>query len=538
LRSLTELNAAQVERRRALLVTRNVGAPGEVLLQRVRALTDAEPIVIGPHIRPNIARHRFRVSLSETESLAQLHASRYTRVFLHGIDTDEPLPSPLLREIFSRPIRSIEHIDEFGALSAHRPFAALEGKAKVLELFPASPIPLDKGANQRVFSVVSHLNRKGIATDLLITTSRYGDLARLARLLRAIAPTVHVYRNDRRMLAPRKYLRRFAERVRRFARGIVRRPTDLFNERLETRNSRDGRDRLRELTTKGQYHHLIVNFAWMTEMLDAIPSRARKQLRCHCDTHDVQFIRDAPQQYDLDRIGVDGKEQRNAEIRALARYDTVVAISGADADALSEHLPQARVVRASAGFDYAYRRVPETALSGPFHFGFLGRNMPANSAALHEVLTQWWPRIRSISPASYLYVAGTICESRDVRSLLAKTVNVEALGFVPTLTSFYERIQIALNPVFVQGGLNFKSVEATAAGCVLATTPLGTRCLGDNSPAMCISSPDEVRSILGPLLNDPEELHRRRLESQRWCRKNFYEQQSYEGLRELLSDAS
>ncbi|MGE8458992.1 MAG: hypothetical protein ACN6OY_20710, partial [Pseudomonas alloputida] len=74
--------------------------------------------------------------------------------------------------------------------------------------------------------------------------------------------------------------------------------------------------------------------------------------------------------------------------------------------------------------------------------------------------------------------------------------NIEALGFVDNISDFYNRIDVSLNPVIVQGGLNFKSVEAVFAGKHLFTNPLGQECLGPDFPSTIIQNDSDITAFL------------------------------------------
>jgi polysaccharide biosynthesis protein PslH len=518
-----------------LLLTRSRDAAAlGALCARLRA--DRELVVVGPGAAQAAPHRHLALPLDETTDVAALAATAYHEVLLHGFADDELLPSPILRDVFSRRIDALGHVDEAGRRRPYRPFARLAGQARVLNVFPGAPIPLDKGANQRVFNLTWYLNRAGIATDLLVTTASARELARLPDLLAAIAPTVHTYRNDKPMLPPRLRLRRELERGYRLLRGRWRAAPDLFADRLATRASRDGKARLAELVRRGPYRAVIVNFAWMTGLVDAARPAGPRALTWICDTHDTQFVRgETLNRRDL-RLGVDAAAERAQELAALARYDAVLAISPADRERLGRELAGPRVILAPSGFDYAFQALPGEPVRPPFTFGFIGRDMEPNRRALEQLADDWWPAIARAVPGSRLLLAGSICRRREATRLVRAAPAVERLGFVPTLAAFYRRIDIALNPVVVQGGLNFKSVEALAAGRLLCTTAMGARCLGDDPPVVVADAGAGVADAVRALAADPAELHARRQQAQAWCAARFFEASAYRELVELLGD--
>ena len=446
---------------------------------------------------------------------------------------DQPLPRRLLREIFSHPIRSIEHVDESGALSPHRPFSGVIDGPAVLCVVPGGVVPIDRGARRRIFELTLHLNRAGIRTHLLIGALGSRRRSRSESTLTAIAPAVHTYRKLTPPLPWRLRMRREAERAYRLVHGSFRRGPDLFVDRLATRAAGDGVRRLRDLLATGRYAHVIVNYAWMTGMVDAV-REAFPSVKWICDTHDVQFVRNRALSPHASRLWIAPDEERLAELRALRTYDRVLAISESDRAELTAHLPDKSVMSTPAGVDYAYLPMPGTPKSAPFAYAFIGWKMSANVSALDLLVREWWPEILRISPGSRLNVAGRICKRTAAKKLVRDQIGVRMHGFVPSLASFYESVDVVLNPVMVQGGLNFKSVEALAAGRLLITNSVGARCLGAGAPVVVADSGESLALQLETLIADPAAMHVRRREGQEWALDRFGEESAYRGLRELL----
>jgi len=468
----------------------------------------------------------------DARELADQH---YNRVLLDGFARDEALPDALVRDAFSRNLLSIRRADADDRHKQYRPFSHLLGDGgRILNVLSGPPVPLDKGSNQRAFNLTWHLNRSGLTTDFLLTAARRRQLPRLTDVLEAIAPRVHTYRNNKPLLPVRNRLRRESERLYRAAGGELGRAPDLFQERLATRNPEGGRRRLTELVSSGRYRAVILNRAWLTGLMDSARQAAPPSTIWICDTHDVQYVRGADQNRRERRLWVDQAAEQRAELAQLRKYDYVLAISTSDAKELRRHLPAERVILAPSGFDYAYQRLPETPAEPPFVYGFIGNAMGPNVEALRLLAQEWWPAIRSIAPGSQLLIAGTICRDREGKRIAADSDGITMLGFVPTLADFYERIDIALNPVLVQGGLNFKSVEAAAAARMLITTPLGMKCLGGSSPAVAAADAAQVAAHVERLSRDPAQLHRLRGESQDWYEQHFSEQAAFAELRSLL----
>jgi glycosyltransferase involved in cell wall biosynthesis len=416
------------------------------------------------------------------------------------------------------------------------PFTDGSDRVRVLNVVPGSVLPLDRGANRRVYELTRHLNRSGIPTDLLIGVRSGSKASRLSRTLREIAPEVHTYRKRRRRLPWRMRVRKEVERLVRLTRGIWRPAPDLFVERLATRAGSDGSRRLAELVATGRYTTVIVNYAWMSGMAEEA-RRVRPHPRWICDTHDVQFLRSSTLEGKGPRLWVGEDDERDAEMAELRRYDAILAISDADREAFQRYLPEVPVVAAPAAFDYARLELPAEATQPPYRYGFLGWKMSANVMALDFLMREWWPHLLEISPGSRLAVAGSVCRRGGAKRAIRGHPEVSALGFVPSLRTFYEGVDIVLNPVVVQGGLNFKSVEAMAAGRLLVTTSRGALCLGEGAPVVVADRGSALVERLAPLVRDPEALQRIRRQAQEWALDRFGEERAYRELRELLREA-
>ncbi len=268
-------------------------------------------------------------------------------------------------------------------------------------------------------------------------------------------------------------------------------------------------------------------------MMDAVRQNS-PEVKWICDTHDVQFVRSETALSNASRLWVGPADEREAELAALARYDAILAISQSDGAQLSKHLPRTRVVSAPPGFDYAYLPVPADPARPPFRYGFLGWKMSANVSALQLLVREWWPEILRVSPGSRLCVAGTVCARSATKRLARDRPEIDLHGYVPSLSSFYQGVDVVLNPVVVQGGLNVKSVEALVAGRLLITNPLGARCLGEGAPVVVADSAESIAGHLETFSTDPAEMHRRRGAGQEWAIQEFGEESTYRGLRELL----
>lgn len=154
-----------------------------------------------------------------------------------------------------------------------------------------------------------------------------------------------------------------------------------------------------------------------------------------------------------------------AEISLLRRFDFVLAISTPDQAWLRRFMRPASVVLVP--FTTAAEPLaPLPSGHGPTdRLVFAGTNAPANVRGLRWFVEFVWPYLRDMR----LVVFGEVGKSvpRDPR--------IEIRGVVDSTDEIYEEYGVALNPVFVGGGLKIKSLEAISTGLPLVASREGLR---------------------------------------------------------------
>ena len=430
---------------------------------------------------------------SGQDNFNRLEDFSYKKFVFAGCDEFD-LPNPVIVDIFSKNIDDISFINSECNFTSYKKYKS--ESSNNLSVFPGPIYPINMGSHQRAFNMLLYLNSNGSYTDVLITAGndKQKKLARV--LLGIICPNVYIYKNNKRKLPRTMRLRRFCEnKVRHhiFKKGPAQ---DLFVERLENKATFSSKNMLKELVEKDAYENVIVNYAWMSKVRDLVSAKFAEKINWICDTHDVQYVRGKTNNKNEFRLFSNSKREKREEIDVLESFDHVLAISVSDKNELDKAL-KIKSTLVTSSFDYAYKPIRKKNTKSAIDFGFIGGKMDANVKALSYILTDWWPEITRISPASKLYIAGSVGNVEKIEELCFLEGNIERMGFVESLNDFYNKIDISLNPVVVKGGLNFKSVEALAAGKLLFTNSLGMECLGDNNLGyICDSSHDVVKQII------------------------------------------
>ncbi|POA17725.1 hypothetical protein C1886_20530 [Pseudomonas sp. FW300-N1A1] len=445
----------------------------------------------------------------------------------HAID------EKMLNSFFSNSLGNVWHIHSDGKLTRYR--LNPNRKASTLLVFPGSILPLTLGSHQRVFNLLFNLGKNGISVDVLITTPKNVKQSEYQTALKTICNNVYIYKNNKKKHSSTVNTKRYLESKARVILGKPKELPELFSERLNTRPTESCKRWVNSLYLANNYESVIVSYAWMMGALDYIIHDS-ENFKVICDTHDVQFTRNDEILNRKERIFFNSLIEKRCEIEQLKKCDSVLAISVSDEDILKKSLNNAtNVIRASSGFDYALSQVKSRPHGKPLHFGFIGGQMSANVKSLVHILDDWWPSIKKYSPDSKLFIAGSICKSVEILPKIFLDPNVVPLGFVNSIGDFYNNIDVSLNPVLVQGGLNFKSVEAVFAGKHLITNKLGQECLGSEFPSTIANKSDDIVEFISKYEFNLKKDYGIRVANQNKAKQLFANKKTYRELVNYLA---
>ena len=430
---------------------------------------------------------------SNHDNFNKLEDVQYKKFFFVGCDIYD-LPNPVIIDIFSKNIEKISFLDSACNFVKYKKYNS--NKSDSISVFPGAIYPINMGSHQRAFNMLLHLNSTGSYTDVLITAGNENHKKIAKALLEIICPNVYVYKNTKKKLPRKMRLRRYIEnKVRLHLFGKKSAP-DLFIERLKNKATYSAKSTLKRLVDTNNYKNVIINYAWMERVREHFDVNKVKQVNWICDTHDVQYVRGKSNNKGEFRLLPNFSQEMSEEIKTLNSFDNVLAISVSDKAELDKVLDKKSILVTSS-FDYAYKKIKQKNIREPLFFGFIGGRMNANVKALSYIIEEWWPQVLRASPSSKLYIAGSVSYEDRIEELTFLEDSIVRMGFVESINEFYNKIDISLNPVLVQGGLNFKSVEALAEGKILITNSMGVQCLGDNKLAyICNSGEDVAKQIV------------------------------------------
>lgn len=240
---------------------------------------------------------------------------------------------------------------------------------------------------------------------------------------------------------------------------------------------------------------ILIEYVKLAYLLESLNRQQRSRICCAIDTHDVlhQRCESFRQQGCQHWIEI----SRDEETEQLNRFDVVIAIQADEAKSFREMTSGPKVVVCPHVVYADQSRFPTSNRQPPV-VGFLASNNDANSIALENFICRIWrptydvASTESPTPKSSneprLLIGGSVCQSTWLEKYVDGDQGVYLLGHVDPLETFYDQIDLAINPVEFGSGLKIKSVEALGFGRPLLTTPHGATGLCDMIPAAAIQN--------------------------------------------------
>ncbi len=331
--------------------------------------------------------------------------------------------------------------------------------------------PADQGNARRIMQLVAQYERLGFEVDLLYHNDEGVDLS-LVHAAEGRFGLVRVVRS------------RASKRIRA---GHVCHISDWYDPAIEAVAG--------EMHRLRDYRIVHINYIWYSPLLAQFGPEVLKVL----DSHDI--FAERSNKYRAAGMAPNWfSTTLSEEDRAFRMADAVLAIQREEAQEMV-----ARGHRNILYLPYVEPRVrPFELRSGRSRpvLGYLGsgndwnvRSMQAFVSALRQE--------SSVLPFQ-IVVAGGIC--RYVREI----PGLVTLGFVKELHTFYDSIDLAINPMVGGTGLKIKTVEPLCFGKPVLTTPSGAQGLQHLWTQPIFETPEAmVQYLLGEFASRPDsELHR------------------------------
>lgn len=217
---------------------------------------------------------------------------------------------------------------------------------------------------------------------------------------------------------------------------------------------------LHEYLRENETDAVIFEYLKYSYMSDACLPGTLKVL----DMHDVMSARTVS----LRKAGLKASIEMDArtEKEILSRFDKVLAISRADIYHCKNllgvdnamYVPYAANVRSRSDFGDGTKLL------------MVGANSEANVVGTRWFINQIFKMLDS---RFELHMVGNICDSFSELSANKSLGRIELHGQQDDLDAHLDAADIAINPVFVGGGLKIKCVDALSSGLPCVTTPEG-----------------------------------------------------------------
>jgi glycosyltransferase involved in cell wall biosynthesis len=185
------------------------------------------------------------------------------------------------------------------------------------------------------------------------------------------------------------------------------------------------------------------------------------------------------------------------ELKAISRYDRVIAMSDIDRGILLKDLPDLPVDVVPNGVDaraIAYQPAPEASETVIF---VASMDSEANHDGAMFFVRDIWPLVKAARPSAVLKLVG-----RGPNPELQAQHNgrdIIVTGKVADVLGYYREAGVAVVPLRSGGGTRLKILEAMAAGAAVVSTTVGCEGL-DVSDGQDILIQDEPRSFADAVL--------------------------------------
>jgi glycosyltransferase involved in cell wall biosynthesis len=248
---------------------------------------------------------------------------------------------------------------------------------------------------------------------------------------------------------------------------------NLFTDKsyvIERFNSKAYSDKLTDILSKEEFDIIHIDGLPACLYIDTLRqySKAKLVQRAHNVEYKIweraaEADASAPKKWYL---GVQAKRLKAFEAEALAKVDTVLAISREDEGFIHELQPAAKTIIVPAGMDIDESKpVLQPDDLSLFFIGAL--DWLPNLQGLEWFLKVVWPKVHEAFPEMKFHIAG---KKMPAQFYNFESLNVVAHGEVPSSVEFINSHSVLLSPLVSGSGVRIKIIEAMAMGKVILAT--------------------------------------------------------------------
>ena len=217
------------------------------------------------------------------------------------------------------------------------------------------------------------------------------------------------------------------------------------------------------------------------------------------------------------------RRMRHFEAAECRRFDAVVAVSRADAEAIEREYGLSGVADVPTGVDVEYFRPSGTVPRQPHEVVFTGSMdwMP-NEDGIAWFVDDILPRIHEAMPDVTMTVVGRNPPAA-IRALADRDSRLRVTGTVPDVRPYIERASAFVVPLRVGGGTRLKIYEAMGMECPIVSTTIGAEGLPvePGKHLLVADSAESFATSVIELLQDPARARTIGHTAADWVRANY-----------------
>lgn len=272
---------------------------------------------------------------------------------------------------------------------------------------------------------------------------------------------------------------------------------------------------VKKLNTKYEFDAIIVNYPWMTKLLENVSIPLKLYF-----THDM--FTDKSKHINAEYYSLTSEQEKTV----LDRADIILSIQEAESKYFRTLVPTKTVLSVYTPFEYH-----ATSYSEKSNVLFFSGDSELNRNGIHYFINEVWPLIIEKNNNAKLVIGGGIC-----KSLLMYSGNssIDLLGYIDDVEQFYSLGNIAINPVYQGTGLKIKTLESLSYGKITIVHPHSIEGIYKQNLAPVIVAKENTSyaKYILDMLNDSDKYYQAQIKIKQYiCEMNDFIFEQYKSIK-------